>query len=459
MLLLALAGSAPGMRSARLEPLEGEGEAWVYLQPLPRQAERLSFAVESVAAARAEGGEVSLRVAAAEHSGREPGRQRLLAAGRLPPGSYKGLLLKFKKATVAGESGPSSMLVATEPAQASLPFAVTRGQAVVVQLTLEPGRSSEKEFAFAPAFAAAISGRPLPELLGVASVTGAHALAFFDKRTRLVAGVAPTGREPQGLALDPRGDRVYVAPSGDDQVQALDLVTGAALTTVRLQPGDRPREVGLTPDGRTLVVVNYGSNTASFVDPSALVELSRVPTGLQPSALLLDRSGRRAYVFNRGTSSMTVLDLPTRAVVGTVATEPEPLRGAINLAGTRLYVVAAGSPTLVVYSLPDLKVASRFHVGLGATGVKVDTRTGLLYVARDQDRLDVYDPNSFLPVYSVDTPGAATLMVVDGSYNALFAVVPGERSVAVLDLVTRRPLAAMEVADEPYQAAVAGERP
>jgi YVTN family beta-propeller protein len=458
-LLLALAGCAGAMRSARLAPLEGEGEVWVYLQPLPRQAERLSFSVESVAAVRAEGGEAPLRLVAADLSGKEAGRQRLLATGRLPPGSYSGLLLRFRKASVTGESGAASMLVPTDPVAVSSRFAVARGQAVALQLTLEPGRASEKEFAFAPAFAAAVPGRPLPELLGVASVTGAHALAFFDKRTRMVTGIAPTGREPQGLVLDPRGDRVYVALSGDDQVQALDLVTGAVLDAVRLQPGDRPREVGLTPDGRTLVVVNYGSNSVSFVDPSGLVELSRVPTGLQPWALVMDRNGRRAYVFNRGSSSITVLDLATRAVAATVAAEPEPLRGSINLAGNRLYVVAAGSPTLVVYSLPDLRAASRFHVGLGVTGVKVDTRTGLLYVARDQDRLDVYDPNSFLPVYSVETPGPATLMVVDGAYNALFAVVPGERMVAAVDLVTRRLLAAMEVADEPYQAAVAGERP
>ena len=459
LLVLALSGCATATRSARPGPLEGEGEVWVYLQPLPRQAERLAFSLESVAAARAEGGEVPLGLAAAEHAGREPGRQRLLATGRLPPGSYTGLLVKFRKATLAGESGASSLLVPAEPALLSAPFAVARGQALVLQLTLEPGKAVEKDFAFVPAFAAAVPGRPLPELTGLCSVTGAHALAVFDKRTRMVTGVAPTGREPQGLVLDPRGDRVYVALSGEDQVQALDLVTGAALASIRLQPGDRPREVGLTPDGRTMVVVNYGSNTASFADPGALLELNRVTTGQQPSALLVDRSGRRAYVFNRGSSSITVLDLASRSLAATLATEPEPLRGALNLAGTRMFVVFAGSPYLVAYSLPDLKVASRVHVGMGATGVKVDPRTGLVYVARDQDRLDAYNPLSFLPVYAIDTPGPATTMAVDEAYNALFAVVPGERSVAVVDLVNRRPLGAMEVADEPYQVAVAGERP
>ena len=127
-----------------------------------------------------------------------------------------------------------------------------------------------------------------------------------------------------------------MALSGDDQVAVVDLATGLELTRVRLSAGDRPRELALTPDGRTLVVVNSGSSTVSFVDPPSAAEGTRVSTGQEPAALLLDRQGRRAYVLNRQSNTITILDTVNRVVVGTLSTEAEPLRAQLNRAGPAL---------------------------------------------------------------------------------------------------------------------------
>jgi len=458
--LLLLAACQTATRTAKPAPLDAEAEVWVYLDALPSAAERLRFAVDSATLVRPDGQEFPLALALSEVSGKDARRQRLLARGRVPTGEYEGLSIRVKSASLDAEEGaPASMLVAAEPARAKVPLALRRGETRTVTLTLRFPQSLEKGFGFRPAFLATEPPMPVAELLGFATGTGSDTLTIFDKRTRQVAAVRTTGRDPRGLAIDRLQGRLYVALGGSDEVAAHDLITGNELGRARLQPGDRPQEVVVSGDGRTLVVTNAGSNTVSFVDPFALVEIGRARTGSSPTALLLDRSGRRAYAFNQGSSSITVVDVAGRATVGNIPTEGPPARGAFSRAGDRLYVVAPGSASMVVYSVPSLATLNRVPVGFGAVAVHVDPRTDYVYVSTGGDgELQLFAPLSPLPVGRVTLPGVASWLAIDDAYDRLILVVPSAAGVAAMDLATRTVLPFLDAGPETYAATVVGER-
>lgn len=458
--LLPLLGcQATASRLRGLGPLENDGEVYLYLEPYPRGSERLAFALESAAAVASDGTAVPLELSLAEVSATSASWQRLLARGRLAPGPYRGFLLKVKRATLDTEGTVSDLLVPAEPVRVDASFAVVRRKAALLRVWFRPAESVSKGFAFTPAFSAGIGESPLGDLVGYCSNTAWDNLTVFDKRARRVVGVLPTGRGPAGLAIDPLRRRAYVALSGDDQVAILDVQSGEEIARIQLRPGDGPQELGLTPDGKLLVVVNTRSGTAAFLDPQATMELSRVRTGDEPGSLLIDRSGRRAYVLNRRSASLTVLDLANRAVVSTAGTDPEPLRARLDRAGTRLYLLAAGSSYLTVFSLPGLSVSKRVLVGLGASALEVDPRTDFVYVGgRDDDQLRVFEPASLLPMRRFELPGPAALTAIDDANDALFSVVPSRRLVAANDLVSGRSLGTMEVGEDPYQVSLVGER-
>lgn len=464
LLLLALVVAAchPRVRPpAALEPLVQDGEAYLFLQPFPDDARRLAFSVAGIEAVRADGTAAPLELGLADLTAEAVGSQRLLGRARLAPGVYGGLQISFSRATLATDHGIADLLASKEPVRIDLPFTVVRGRAVVLQLALRPGQARDREFAFSAAFTGAPL-RPDDTLVQVAeycTATGVADLFVLDRRSRQVTAVIPTGREPQGIALDPGRNRAYVAVAGEDQIQVLDLVTGEELRRIPLRAGDRPRELGLTPDGRTLVVVNPGSNSVAFVDPVTGVALDRVMVGEDPWGLLLDRSGRRAYVLNRWSSNLSVVDLANRAVVTTVATDPEPLRAQLNRDGTRLYVVHRGSAWISVYGLPDMAPVARMFVGLGASALKVDPRTDLIYVGRgDEDRIQLFDPSSLLPVDSIDVPGAASYLAIDDVENLLVAVLPGPGRIAFIDLTRKRLLSTADVGRDPFRIAPVAER-
>lgn len=444
-----------------LPPLSGAGEVRLYLQPFPADAARLAFSLSAISAFRRDGTAVPLEVVLPEVSGAATTAQRLLALGRLPPGSFAGVSLEFRRATLASDNGVADLLPPEEPVQVDVPFRVEDGRAVVVRLFLARGQAVSQEFRFGGAFSGVVLA-PESSVVQVAGYCTTPALAgvvAFDRRAHEVNGVLPTGRQPLGIALDSRALRAYVALGAEDQVQVLDLATGEELRRIPLRAGDEPRELALTPDGSLLVTVNPGSDTASFVETASGSVLETVQTGDEPSALLLDRGGRRAYVLNRRSHSITVLDVANRAVAATVPTEPEPLRAQLSRDGSRLYLVARGSAYLTVFSVPDLAVVRSVFVGLGAGALKVDPRTDLVYVGRaDEGRIQVFDPVSALPVDAIEVPGPVSYLALDDVENALVAVIPSLRQVAFVDVTRKRVVAALDVGAEPYQVALVAER-
>ncbi len=65
-------------------------------------------------------------------------------------------------------------------------------------------------------------------------------------------------------------------------IEVIDLQSHTIINRIRMNTGDKPSEAALTPDGRTLLVVNGGSNTVSFIDPASNFETSRINVGNRP---------------------------------------------------------------------------------------------------------------------------------------------------------------------------------
>ncbi len=444
--------------SAARPPLESEGEIYLYLQPLSVEKGRLAFEVESVSALRTDGTPLPLTVPAGRAPAAGATGQRLLAWGRLAPGNYAGLAIKTRRATLARPDGDADLLVPPEPTRVEAQFPVARQSATVLWLSLDLARSMGPT-SFTPVFSIALPPPPVPGLIGWISSPSAGNVTVLDKHTRRVVAVVESAGDPQGVAVDEVQLRGYVASSADDEVRVLDLLSGATLAAIRLRPGDRPRDLGLTPDRTLLVSVNAGSATVSFLDPSGRLEIDRAQTGNEPVSLLIDRSGRRGYVCNRMSNSITVLDFPSRALVGSFATEAQPMYAQLDRAGSRLYVIHEGSPFLTVYAVPDFTRVNRVFIGLGATSLKVDPRTDLLYLSRrGASQIEIIEPMSLISLGTIDVPDDVSYMAIDDTENTLLALLPGGKAVAVVDLTSRRTLALVDAAGEPFRVAVVGER-
>ncbi len=445
---------------SQLKPaLEEEGEVYLYTQPYPQEAERLRFIIEGISAVGIDGMEFPLEISLREIKASDTGRQRQIASGRLPPGSYIGFSFKIKKAILKVEDGEADLLVPEMAARADYPFNVSRKRAYVISLTFKYKESLRAGFSFSPVFSIFIPARPIISLAGYVTNKNSNNISVFDKKLGQVVGVIATGRGPAGMALDQRLRRVYAAISGDDEIIIIDITGGEVTNKIKLFTGDHPQELALTPDGRTLLALNTGSNTVSFVDPFSLFELNRVIVGNGPRSILIDPNGKRAYVFNTLSGSISVLDIEKRVLLTTVSTEPGPIRGQFNRRGDNLYVIHELSSYVTVIDPFSFRILRRFSVGTGMISIKADDRTGLIYIGRKNDPIvGVYNPLAFVSVDFIKTGGTIDYMAIDGEENNLYLVNLDTKSLLVSNLVRKKIVYEMDVGEAPYWIVVMGER-
>ncbi len=454
--LILLAGCQA--KQAYLKPLlEEQGEVYLYTQPFPQEADRLTFSIESVSAVR-DGTPLPLSLSVHEFKGREMTRQRRIANGILPPGQYSGFLIKVTKATLRGEEGEADLLVPKEPVRVEAPFTIKSGKSLLLSLVFRYAESLNG-VSFSPVFSSYVPSKPLTGVIGYVSNSAANNVTVFDKTDMQAVSFIATGRGPRGMAVDTFRKRAYVALSGDDGIDVIDVISGDVINRIRLNTGDSPQELALTPDGKTLLVINAGSNTVSFVNPVGLFEQSRINVDNGPASILLDHAGRRAFVFNTISNTISVIDIPNRAVITTIATDPGPLRGQENVRGDRLYVVNELSPYMTVYDAQTFTVIKRVYVGYGMSSIKVDTNNDFIYVGmKNGPTVQVFDPFALAPIDYINTGGGVDYMTIDGEKNNLYMLSHDSSTISIFNVVSRKAVTGIDVGESPYWVTMMGER-
>ncbi|WP_129126950.1 YncE family protein [Geomonas oryzae] len=457
VLAALLAGCQTQLVSLR-PPLVEEGELFLYTRPFPPAAERLSFTLEGVSAVREDGAEFPVSLAVKEVRPAELTRQRFLGSSTLPPGSYSGLALRISHPLLRREEG-SAALQAPERVTVNAPFTVQKQKALLLSLSFDFDNSIGAGFRFTPVFTVREPPRPVVGLTGYVTIPESNTIAVFDKQSAEVAGFIATGQAPRGVIFDQQRRRAYVALSGEDAVQVIDMVTGEEVRRIRLTPGDSPEDLALSPDGRTLLSVNRGSNTVSFVDPQGYFETGRLAVGDAPSSVLIDPAGQRGYVFNGLAGTMTVIDLARRTVSATVGSVPGDGRGAFSRSGDQLYAVHALSSYLDVLDPFTLAQQRRYYVGMGVCALKVDQRSGIVYTGRKSDAwAQALDPFTFNTIATVPLGGSPAYLAIDADENRLYAVNPARKRVQLVNLVSYRLEHELELPASPYRLALMGER-
>lgn len=458
-MLLFLCSGCQTVQTILKPVLTEEGEVYVYIKPLPQEANNLRFTLESIAAIRSDGTEVPLSVSKKEFDGNEEKRQRFVASGRLLPGLYRGLSFKAGKAFLKGETGYNPLGVQEHAEISEIPFEVRRKKGVVINISFKFHESVGKGTGFKPEFSLSIPPRPLNSLIGYVTNYVGNSIAVFDKRSGEVMGMIPTGKGPKSVVFDRSKLLAYVVVSGEDAVDVIDLQSYDVINRIQMNTGDNPSEAALTPDGKTLLVANEGSNTLSFIDPLSNFETTRINVGNRPRAVIIDQSGSRAYVFNSHSNTISVVNIDGRTIPATIITESSPVRGQLSRKGDRLFIFHEWSPNIIVYDTATLAVVKRIYAGIGIGFIKVDSATDRLYVAKKHDPvIDIYDPFSAIPMDFLKAAGGASYMMIDDEDNNILLLLPDQKELQSINLISKKARFLTDTGEVPYWSSIMGER-
>ena len=111
---------------------------------------------------------------------------------------------------------------------------------------------------------------------------------------RVVTEVRNLGKGTYGVAVDVKGNVVYVTNRDDNNVSVINPVDFKEVD--RLQVGRNPEGLGVDSDRGVVYVGNYGDGSLSLIDAVKLNVFATLVVGQTPKAAVVDPSTGRVYV-------------------------------------------------------------------------------------------------------------------------------------------------------------------
>ena len=263
--------------------------------------------------------------------------------------------------------------------------------------------------------------------------------------------IIPVGVAPLGVAINPTGERVFVANEGSFSLSVINTLTNQPfidLSVPNLGANPFPRGVAAHPNPLQPLVyvtnrtVNSYSDDAqnpyidqcdalvarppvnvnpdqcvgslSIFDVDLKLQVGSVAVGLAPEGVAVHPDGMLVYVANSGDRTVSVVETVFNRVVGVIALnefggapqDPQliPRGVAVSPDGNRLYVTDGGGNRLfVIDTTANHAIVGIVPVGQRPFGVAVSPDSRRVYVANQIDN---------------------TVSIIDGRSNAVIATIP-----------------------------------
>jgi DNA-binding beta-propeller fold protein YncE len=270
------------------------------------------------------------------------------------------------------------------------------------------------------------------------------------------------------LALDPAGERLFVAALGNNTVEVVDLKNGVHLT--RLAGFREPQGIASAADAKVIAVANgageglvlldvsdyrvgkaiplgddadnvrydaaakrlyvgYGGGALAAIDPAAARVLRQAKLAGHPESFQLERGGARIFVNVPTAGHIAVVDRNTMSVIATwpVSSAKANYPMALDEATHRLFIGCRRPAKVLIYDVTSGKQTGAFDIVGDTDDLFYDAQRNRLYVAGGEGFIDVLDarqPASLTRLARIPTPAGARTALFAPDRGRLYLAVP-----------------------------------
>jgi YVTN family beta-propeller protein len=266
-------------------------------------------------------------------------------------------------------------------------------------------------------------------------------LTFVDLGTGKVSGYADTGYDPREIAVTPDGRTAYISNYGaGDSISVIDVRTRKELRKIDLGADRDPHGIQVSRDGRKLYVTAETVHAVLEIDVATDRVLRTLKTGRKSHMLVLAPDGRRLYTSNGPSGTVTVLDLETGVAVAEIPTGRGSAGIDITPDGRTVWTASVNANTVSVVDTTTLKVVARLPRTERPFLVKItpDGRTALVSYAHPQSHWGAvvfFDVATRRELGATKT-GPVIGMAIDGAGKTAYAVRADADALFVIDLRT-----------------------
>ncbi len=234
------------------------------------------------------------------------------------------------------------------------------------------------------------------------------------------------------MAVDVKGERLFVAALGNNTVEVLDLRSGKPLRS--LTGFHEPQGVGFIPGMNKLFVANARDGACDLLDGSTFKLLKRINFADDADNVRYDTKTGRVYV-GYGSGALGIIAAASGEQVGAIKLDGHPESFQLEKSGSRVFVnvptarkitVVDRDKGTVISSWPVVGARSNYAMALD------ESRHRLFVGARRPAKLLVFDTDSGKQVADLASPGDADDIFYDNARQGIY-ISGGDGSIGVIE--------------------------
>ena len=292
--------------------------------------------------------------------------------------------------------------------------------------------------------------------------TKSDSISIIDTTTLEVTGTIKLGPgKPNRIVFQPDGKLAWVVYDRTHDLGVVDA--GARKLVRRVKIGGNPYNLNFSPDGRSLYVLDWSSDTSN--DEIIVWDLKaekiewRLEVSTWPAHSVFSRDGRLLYVSGETAGDVTVIDTMTRSTVGRLVHGGGDAMGlALTADGKTLYAGAGENKAVLKIDTATNKQTASIAV----PGVVHETTLTLdgkfLYVTlRKANKVVVVSTADDKIVKVVDSRGYPDLVTMEPSGRYALVTNRYADAVSVIDVTTHKEVRRIPVGKAPHGMALRPE--
>ncbi len=187
-----------------------------------------------------------------------------------------------------------------------------------------------------------------------------NSVSVINGTTLEVETIIEVGDRPRGIGLSPDGNELYVAVSEENKIKVYDP---ASLELLRaFEAGSDPETFAVHPNGN-IYISNEDDAKASVFNPKTGEQIAEIKVGLEPEGVAISPDGKRVIVTSESTNMLHVITAADNMIENNILVGSRPRAATFTKSGDIAYATAEISGEVVKVDMNSGKILKTGSTG------------------------------------------------------------------------------------------------
>lgn len=187
-----------------------------------------------------------------------------------------------------------------------------------------------------------------------------NTVSVINGTTHQVEATIAIGERPRGIGISPDGSEVYVAISEENKIAVFDPKSLKKLRT--FNAGDDPEAFAVHPNGN-IYISNEDSAKGTVINPRTGVIVAEIPVGIEPEGVAISPDGTRVIITSESTNMLHLIAVPEHKIVANILVGARPRAATFTHDGKFSYATAEIGGEVIKVDMATGKIVQRISLG------------------------------------------------------------------------------------------------